>query len=323
MSMHESYNQHQYSLENQEATIEFLDHFNGFRPRHELPDVQELDAKQLLCTRSGQIMLDFQNARSIMDVIRDYFIEHRTKSHAGLKQLYYSSNYPKINLWSVNEYRGTMPGDQEVRWEKIGDSEWNGVTIDRYLLHHSRYLEMPLLHIYKRGASHQKILFWLGSKGKATHEDWPGLSGFLDSGYDIISFDPRGLGETRMSYKAVSEDDPSLSKKSFDEAYVNPLSSVLADYVYNSLLTGRPYFLQMIEDVEIAELFAKVKFGAREFVIVAEGDASTLAAAAAESLASLKATGESKRTVSWSELVNKKRELWPIQDLLPGAAYIH
>jgi hypothetical protein len=126
-----------------------------------------------------------------------------------------------------------------------------------------------------------------------------------------------------MSYKAVSEDDPSLSKKSFDEAYVNPLSSVLADYVYNSLLTGRPYFLQMIEDVEIAELFAKVKFGAREFVIVAEGDASTLAAAAAESLASLKATGESKRTVSWSELVNKKRELWPIQDLLPGAAYIH
>jgi hypothetical protein len=245
------------------------------------------------------------------------------EAHAGLKQLYYSSDYPKINLWSVNEYRGTMPGDQEVRWEKIGDSEWNGITIDRYLLHHSHYLEMPLLRIYKRGASHQKVLFWLGSNGKATQENWPEISGFLDSGYDIISFDPRGLGETRMSYKAVSEDDPSLAQKSFDEAYVNPLSSVLADYVYNSLLTGRSYFLQMIEDVEIAERFAKVKFGAREFVIVAEGDASTLAAGAAETLPSLKVLSPSKRSVSWSELVNEKRELWPIQDLLPGAAYIH
>ena len=323
ISMHESYNGHQYSLENQEAAIEFLDYFNGLQQRNELATVQDLDGKQLLCTRTGQVMLDFENARSIMDVIRDYFVEHKMEAHAGLKQLYYSSDYPKINLWSVNEYRGTMPGDQEVRWEKIGDSEWNGITIDRYLLHHSHYLEMPLLRIYKRGASHQKVLFWLGSNGKATQENWPEISGFLDSGYDIISFDPRGLGETRMSYKAVSEDDPSLAQKSFDEAYVNPLSSVLADYVYNSLLTGRSYFLQMIEDVEIAERFAKVKFGAREFVIVAEGDASTVAAGAAETLPSLKVLSQSKRSVSWSELVNEKRELWPIQDLLPGAAYIH
>ena len=323
ISMHESYNQHQYSLENQEAAIEFLDHFNGLRQRNELATVQDLDGKQLLCTRTGQVMLDFENSRSIMDVIRDYYFEKKTEAHARLRQFYYSSDYPKINSWSVNEYEGSMPGYEEVRWGKVGDSEWNGVTIDRYLLHHSHYLEMPLLHIYKRGTSHHKVLFWLGSNGKATQENWPELSGFLDSGYDIISFDPRGLGETRMSYKAVSEDDPSLAKKSFDEAYVNPLSSVLADYVYNSLLTGRPYFLQMIEDVEIAGRFAKVKFGAHEFVIVGDGDASTLAAATAETLPSLKVSGQPKRTVSWSELVDEKRELWPVQDLLPGAAYIH
>jgi len=323
ISMHESYNQHQYSLENLEAAIEFLDRFNGLKQRHELATVQDLDGKQLLCTRTGQVMLDFENARSIMDAIRDYYLEKKTEAHAGLRQLYYSSDYPKISSWSVNEYQGTMPGYEEVRWEKMGDSEWNGVTIERYLLRHSHYLEMPLLHIYKRGASHQKVLFWLGSNGKATPENWPELSGFLEAGYDIISFDPRGLGETRMSYKAVSEDDPSLAKESFDEAYVNPLSSVLGDYVYNSLLTGRPYFLQMIEDVEIAGRFAKVKSGAHEFVIVGEGDASTLAAATAEILPSLKVSGQSKRTVSWSQLVDEKRELWPVQDLLPGAAYIH
>ena len=104
---------------------------------------------------------------------------------------------------------------------------------------------------------------------------------------------------------------------------MNPLSSVLADYVYNSLLTGRPYFLQMIEDVEIAERFAKMKFGARQFFIVGEGDASIVAAATAEALPSLKLLGQSEHVVSWSELVDQKRELWPIQDLLPGGAYIH
>src|SRR2546426_4277435 len=30
--------------------------------------------------------------------------------------------------------------------------------------------------------------------------------------------------------------------------YVNSISSVLANHVYNSLLTGRPYFLQLIEE---------------------------------------------------------------------------
>jgi len=323
ISMHESYNAHQYSLENQKAAIDFLDHFNGLKQSHELPDVHELDGKQLLCTRSGQVMLDFDNARSIMDAIRDYYIEHKTEAHARLRQLYYSSHYPNTNSWSVNEYEGVMPGDEEIRWERVGRSEWNGVTIDRYLLHHSRYLETPLLHIYKRGASHEKVLSWLGSNGKAAQGDWQELSSCLKSGYDIISLDPRGLGETRMAYRAVSEDDPSLAQKSLGEAYMNPLSSVLADYVYNSLLTGRPYFLQMIEDVEIAERFAKMKFGARQFFIVGEGDASIVAAATAEALPSLKLLGQSEHVVSWSELVDQKRELWPIQDLLPGGAYIH
>jgi hypothetical protein len=60
-----------------------------------------------------------------------------------------------------------------------------------------------------------------------------------------------------MNYRARSSDDPDLAQGNFDEAYVNPLSSVLAGYVYNSLLTGRPYFLQMMDDIKIATLFIR------------------------------------------------------------------
>src|SRR5207237_6998525 len=42
ISMHERYNAHQYSLENQQAAIDFLDHFNEFTQSHELQDVHQL-----------------------------------------------------------------------------------------------------------------------------------------------------------------------------------------------------------------------------------------------------------------------------------------
>jgi hypothetical protein len=58
-----------------------------------------------------------------------------------------------------------------------------------------------------------------------------------------------------MAYRAASPDDPALAQLDFDRAYVSPVSGILADYVYNLILTGRPYFLQMIEDVEIATRF--------------------------------------------------------------------
>ena len=324
ISMHEGYHGHQYSAENQEAAIEFLDHFNRMPRKTELPGVKELDDQAVQCTRMGQVMLDFADARPLMDLVRDYYLEHKTGEPRQVKQLYYSSLYPGIDHWSVAEFDGGVEGKNEIRWQAAGSSEWGGITIDRYVLHHSRYLRMPLLWIHQKNNAPLPVGIWMGGQGKATAGDWPQIAGFIRSGYDIVSFDPRGLGETRMRYKAVSEDDPSLAHLDFDRAYMNPLSSVLADYVYNSLLTGRPYFLQMIEDVEIAARFMKEKFAISNFAITGNGDAYTLASAGSEVLPHTKLISvPGARVLPWSEVVDQKRELWPIQDLLPGGAFIH
>jgi len=58
---------------------------------------------------------------------------------------------------------------------------------------------------------------------------------YVTAGYDVVSVDPRGLGETRMAYNAASPDESALAQLDFDRAYTNPLSGVLADYVYNSI----------------------------------------------------------------------------------------
>ena len=325
IAMAEGYHDHQYSPENQEAAMNFLDHFNGLPMRPGLPPVKELDDKTLQCTRTGQVMLDFADARSVMDSIRDYYLEHRNKSTDTVKQLYLAGSYPRIAAWTVAEFQGEIIGREEIRWEARGKSQFAGFTIDKYLLHHSRYLALPLVYIHKPDRTGRPVLLWLGENGKATAQEWPSLVKYLDAGYDIVSIDPRGLGETRMTYKAVSPDDPALAQLNFDQAYANPLSGVLADYVYNSLLTGRPYFLQMIEDVEISLRFVKTEIDPHaDMRVTGTGSASTLASAVAETLPSIKLSNPPDiPIIKWSEIVEQQTELWPIQYLLPGGAYIH
>jgi cephalosporin-C deacetylase-like acetyl esterase len=324
IAMAEGYHKHEYSLENQEAALNFLDHFNQLPPKHGLPPVQELDEKALQCTRTGQVMLDHGDSRSLMDVIEEYYAEHKpSRPPITLAQTYSGNQYAGIKGWSVSKYSaGASVG--QITWETVGSFKSGDLAIDRYLLRHSRNLEMPLLHIHNPANKNPKVLLWFSSQGKARPENWDDILKYIDAGYDVVSFDFRGLGETRMPYKAISEDDPLLGRLDFDRAYTNPISGVLADYVYNSLLTGRPYFFQMIEDAEIAARFSRAKFNSKQLAVTADGDAYTLARSIAETLPDIKLLPQpDAHILNWSEIVEQKREIWPIQYLLPGGAYIH
>ena len=324
IAMAEGYHGHQYSDENQKAAFEFLDHFNLLPHSRELAPAKDLDEKTMQCTPSGQVMLDFEDARSLMDLIRDYYREHQTRAAQSIRRLYLSDNYPGIATWTVSEYDGVAAPDRSISWESAGSEHFDGVSIDRYILHHSRGLLMPLLHIHRTEKESHRWLLWFGKNGKASVDDWPEITKYLDAGFDIVTFDFRGLGETRMPYKAVSEDDPSFAQLDFDRAYVNPLSSVLADYVYNSLLTGRPYFLQMIEDAEIATRFSHLKLHAGDFSVASDEEGFTLANAITETLPSVTLISRPGASImKWSVLVLEKREQWPIEYLLPAGAYIH
>jgi hypothetical protein len=140
----------------------------------------------------------------------------------------------------------------------------------------------------------------------------------------VYSFDFRGLGETRMNYRGRSADDPQLLKENFDEAYTDPLLGVLADCVYNSLLTGRPYFLQLIDDLKIAALFIRSQGGrALPIQIAAAGDAHTLATHFTEIEPDIKVLPDDRApSFDWAELMKKKQEQWPIVYVLPFGALL-
>jgi dienelactone hydrolase len=324
IAMAEGYHGHQYSDENQKAAFEFLNHFNRLPVRDTLAPAKDLDEKTIQCTRTGQVMLDFEDARSVMDLIADYYTDHQTREVQSIRQLYLGSNYPGIATWKIGDYDGAAPAEGTIAWQSAGSSQFEDISIDRYVLRHSQNLVMPLLHIHRTANQTHRWLLWFSKSGKAGVNDWPEIVKYLDAGFDIVTFDSRGLGETRMPYKAVSEDDPSFAKLDFDRAYINPLSSVLADYVYNSLLTGRPYFLQMIEDAELAMRFSRLKLGAGDFSVASDEQGFTLASAIAETVPAVKQIPcPCPPIMKWSDLVIQKREQWPIQYLLPGGAYIH
>jgi hypothetical protein len=259
-----------------------------------------------------------------MDEIRDYYEQRKGRSSTDLKTLYYSALHPGIDGWTISESHGAPPNSGEIVYELLGTSKVGDIAIDKYALHHSRYLAMPLLWIHKLGQQSRPVLLWVGNTGKATAQDWPELEKFIQNGYDIASFDPRGLGETRMRYKAVSPDDPLLGHLDFDQAYLNPVSGVLADHVYNSLLTGRPYLLQVIEDAEIANRFLQLIFRPPAVAVTGEGSGYTFAKLISETLPNIKLVSRpGAQVINWSGLVDEKQEIWPIELLLPGGAYIH
>src|SRR6185503_2755320 len=129
------------------CSIEFLDRFNGLPERHDLPQIREMDDKVLQATRTGQVMLEYENSRSMMDIIRDYYVQNKSAPAPTLRQLYTSGAYPGINTWQLTQYRGGIPRDQEMQWELVGSTSWHDVTIERFAIHHGRYLVLPLLRI--------------------------------------------------------------------------------------------------------------------------------------------------------------------------------
>jgi hypothetical protein len=321
----ESYNRHEYSLRNQEAALGFLDRFNNMPVRHGLPQVTEFSNADLQVTRSGQVSVDYPDGHSLLSLIAAFSAQASRRNGKTLPEMYRAELDPEIDSWTVNRYAG-FSSTRELRWEEVGSSTAGAIRIDRYVLHHSTYLEMPLLHIHDDGNHPRGAILWFSLDGKVSQKDWPRIVSLIGEGYEFFSFDFRGLGETRMNYRVDTSDNSHPAKDNFDDAYVNPRGSVLADYVYNSLLTGRPYFLQMMDDLKIVELFVRSRnpgVPQEPLTLSATGEAYTVAIRFKEIDPQVRILApESTSTLNWSALVAQGQEHWPIAFLLPSGATI-
>jgi dienelactone hydrolase len=315
----EGYHKHQYSVENQAKAFAFLDRAFGRPSPAALGEAKVLPPESLWCTPSGQVREDL-GGRSLMEAIRND-AKARPPAAPTVGEVYRGPGYPGIRDWRVVPFAGPAPRDA-IAWEAAGTDRVGTAIVDRYRLHHGGGLVLPLVHVRRDGAPRGNVLVRLSLDGKIRPGNWPEVEERLAEGHEVVSFDPRGLGETRMRYKATSIDDPALAPADEEAAYASPLSGVLANHVYNAQLLGRPYLFEVIEDVEIAVRFARQRLGAREVAIDAPGDARLLAHAVAAALpdVALVRPAGAEKAFDWSEAVESHRETWPIHYLVPAGA---
>jgi dienelactone hydrolase len=303
IAMAEGVHGHMYSPENRRAAFAFIDRFSGMPVRTTLDPIKLLDAPALRVTPTGQVRVDL-GGRSLPEVIREEF---RARPQ------------PQAKRTLADLYRDGAAA--VARSESAGTSSAGDVHIDRYRLYHGDHLVIPLLHIHRATPARGRAVVALALEGKVGAADWPAVRRRLDAGEEVLSFDLRGVGENRMRYRAASGDDPTLAEADEARAYFNPLSGVLANHVYNSLLTGRPYLLEAIEDVEMVSRFAREKLGVVRLVLAPSASARGLADAAARVLPGLEVEAPADAPpFRWAEVVEQMRETWPIQYLLPGGA---
>jgi pimeloyl-ACP methyl ester carboxylesterase len=321
IDMVEGYHKHQFSLENQEAAFNFLDRFNNMVGKKELPAVNELDKEDLQCTQSGQVLLQYPNSKNLTGLIKEYFLERQNSEVPSVSSRYYGTGYPNIKNWTVSEYKGTP--EQNIAWQQGSHYEFEKIRIDHYVLHHTYNLQIPVLYFHSAKNSNGKTVLWINLDGKASQLNWAQISKLIKEGFNVVSFDFRGTGEDRMLFEATSADNLNFAKMDSTQIYYNSLSGVFSNYVYNALLTGRPYYLQMIEDTEIVSRFVQSHLNAKTIEVTATTDAKMLAYDIAETLPGIKPQSkENIISVKWSQIVEEERELWPIHYLLPGGAYI-
>jgi len=321
VGMAEGYHEHRYSLENQTEAFAFLDRLNGQPSREDLATETTRPAEALRCTPTGQVRVDL-GGRSLTELIRDYVHDNRAARRVDLAALYHRDGYPGVATWPVVPDAGA-PAVGMIAWRAEGSERSGDVVIDRYRLRHSGGLVMPLVHLHRAGAPRGQVLLDLSYDGRLDPGDRPLLDRLLADGREAVSFDARALGEDRMRYKAASIDDPELTKLDESAAYVSPISGVLANYAYNALLTGRPYFLELIEDAEIAGRFARVRLGASRVAVSGRRRARTWAAAVVRAVPDIEAgPGADASALDWAALVEGLQEDWPIHQLLPGGAYV-
>jgi hypothetical protein len=99
----EGYNGHQFSLENQESAIEFLDHFNCMPIRHGLPDAKKLEIKccnaRVRARRCWSLMTHFAYGHDWK-----VFDDHRNEHVRAIGRNYFNDGYVGVHKWQVDEY---------------------------------------------------------------------------------------------------------------------------------------------------------------------------------------------------------------------------
>jgi hypothetical protein len=148
-------------------------------------------------TKSGQVSVDFPEGTRFFNSSPPMQREasHRNQKH--WPNSYRSEHDPRYRLLDRGRYEG-FSHPKEVRWEAVGSSDGRRRRISTAmcfitaLILRCHFSTFTMMAVIPKGA-----VLWFSLHGKGISEkDWPQIVKFLNDGYEVFSFDFRGMGET-------------------------------------------------------------------------------------------------------------------------------
>ena len=70
----------------------------------------------------GKSCLIQSDARSLVEIIREYYEERKTRPAPSLEKQYYAGQANPVEKWSVGESTGVPPGATQISWERMDRS---------------------------------------------------------------------------------------------------------------------------------------------------------------------------------------------------------
>ena len=249
----QGYHEHRYSAENQERAFAFLDRATAGRRTPASPRCATLPPEALRCTptRPGA-----RGPRRPLARRRD---PRRPPRASGARPRTSRSLYR-----AAPGGRRPGAGGRGLRPSAWESATIDGATIDRYVLRQRAASSCRSSTCTGRGAAAAAPSSCVSLPGKIGPADWPAVEAPLAAGRRGRVVRPARHRRGPACATGPSRSTTRRSRRpTRTAAYADPLSGVLANHVYNALLPGRPYLLEMIDDVEAAAVFCRETLGAR------------------------------------------------------------
>ena len=206
---------HGISKPKREAVVKFfLKQLCGVSTNIIEPEVQLLQKDSTLkCTRSGSVNLDYSDEITIPKrnlQLYDQFKVNRTAfCHKDLKII-----QSKIKTLLGINYNG------KIIIERTGVLKRTGYTIQKLIIHSVNQTPLPcLFFIPENPTGNTEIILFVDEKGKnKAAKTGSKLDSLAVNGQYILTFDPRGIGETA---DAVNQNDPKFQNNEYRNAVLS------------------------------------------------------------------------------------------------------
>jgi len=304
---------HGYFKEMREPMYFWMDKWlKGVEKEEKEPEIHPIDARDLICTKTGQVLIEF-NGRTVRDLVEEYL--SRVKPEKKIPRNDAELERFRANLIKkVTDMLHIKRHAQDVEVRKMSEFIFEGHLVEKLLLYTEPGIYVPALFFKSSGprGDHAPAVLYVNTMGKAVdaYQNGPILS-LLDKGFNVLSIDVRGTGETEPT--RLNERD----KMGGYTAFLQGFKSVLS---YKSLLLGRSIFgMQLIDVLRSFEYLTRRKeIRKNQIWILGRHLGGMLALHAGLLEDKVYGVVASDFLISYRSIIRNPVYSWHIMELIPG-----